>query len=132
MNTEGHSEAASAEASTDRDELVSALKEAQRAINSMKAEAENAGAHGDEQMLREACEAISNEGCAADDAIRAILASAPISPRDYFAAKAMQGLLSDSETLKSFSRVSEGRSVDTAVSRRCYELADAMLKARNA
>lgn len=53
--------------------LRDALQEAQRAINSMKAEAETAGAGGDEQMLQDAAEAISNEGLQADMAIRAAL-----------------------------------------------------------
>ncbi len=54
--------------------LVGALEDAQRAINSMKVEAETA-AQGDEQMMLEACETISNEGLQADMAIRAALAS---------------------------------------------------------
>lgn len=53
-----------------------ALEEARSAINSMKVEAETAG-QGDEQMMLEACETISNEGLQADMAIRAALASAP-------------------------------------------------------
>lgn len=56
--------------------LVAALEAAQAAINSMKVEAETA-AQGDEQMMLEACETISNEGLQADIAIRAALASAP-------------------------------------------------------
>jgi hypothetical protein len=52
-----------------RDMLLRALKAAQRAINSMKVEAET-GAQGDEQMMLEAAEQISNEGLAADMAIR--------------------------------------------------------------
>lgn len=55
--------------------LVAALIAAKQAINSMKAEAETA-AQGDEQMMLEACETISNEGLQADIAIRAALASA--------------------------------------------------------
>ncbi len=54
--------------------LVGALEDAQRAINSMKVEAETA-AQGDEQMMLEACETISNEGLQAGMAIRAALAS---------------------------------------------------------
>lgn len=54
-------------------ELVEALICAQQAINSMKVEAETA-AQGDEQMMLEACETISNEGLQADMAIRAALA----------------------------------------------------------
>lgn len=49
-----------------------ALIAAQRAINSMKNEAETA-AQGDEQMMLEACEEISKQGLAADTAIRAAL-----------------------------------------------------------
>jgi len=56
-------------------DLIAALKEAQSAINSMKVEAETA-AQGDEQMMLEACETISNEGLQADMAIRAALAFA--------------------------------------------------------
>ena len=70
-----------AQASTEKNEalqqvLVAALEEARSAINSMKVEAETAG-QGDEQMMLEACETISNEGLQADMAIRAALASAP-------------------------------------------------------
>lgn len=54
--------------------LIGALKDAQQAINSMKVEAETA-AQGDEQMILEACETISNEGLQADTAIRVALAS---------------------------------------------------------
>lgn len=54
-------------------ELKEALTGAQQAINSMKVEAETA-AQGDEQMMLEACETISNEGLDADMAIRAALA----------------------------------------------------------
>ena len=57
-------------------DLIAALEEARSAINSMKVEAETAG-QGDEQMMLEACETISNEGLQADIAIRAALASAP-------------------------------------------------------
>lgn len=57
-------------------DLIAALEEARSAINSMKVEAETAG-QGDEQMMLEACETISNEGLQADMAIRAALASAP-------------------------------------------------------
>lgn len=62
--------------------LVDALEDAQRAINSMKVEAETA-AQGDEQMMLEACETVSNEGFQADMAIRAALAAhgqAPAQP----------------------------------------------------
>lgn len=61
-------------------ELRAALIEARCAINSMKAEAEAAGAGGDEQMLQDACETISNEGLAASMAIDAALAAAPVQP----------------------------------------------------
>jgi hypothetical protein len=54
--------------------LIGELEDAQRAINSMKVEAETA-AQGDEQMMLEACETISNEGLQAGMAIRAALAS---------------------------------------------------------
>lgn len=53
-------------------ELEEALTSAQQAINSMKVEAETA-AQGDEQMMLEACETISNEGLQADMEIRAAL-----------------------------------------------------------
>lgn len=56
-------------------ELEDALTSAQQAINSMKVEAETA-AQGDEQMMLEACETISNEGLDADMAIRAALSKA--------------------------------------------------------
>lgn len=56
--------------------LVQALIGAQRAINSMKVEAETA-AQGDEQMMLEACEQISNEGLDAWMAIQSTLAAAP-------------------------------------------------------
>ena len=65
--------------------LIGALEDAQRAINSMKVEAETA-AQGDEQMMLEACETISNEGLQADMAIRAALAShgqAPAQAGEY-------------------------------------------------
>lgn len=54
--------------------LAGALEDAQRAINSMKVEAETA-AQGDEQMMLDACETISSEGLQADMAIRAALAA---------------------------------------------------------
>lgn len=54
------------------EELLDALRSAQEAINSMKVEAETA-AQGDEQMMLDACEAISNEGLQADMAIRAVI-----------------------------------------------------------
>lgn len=53
--------------------LQCALEDAGCAINSMKAEAEN-GAQGDEQMMLEACEQISNEGLQASMEIAAALA----------------------------------------------------------
>ena len=56
--------------------LVGALLDAQSAIHSMKTEAETA-AQGDEQMMLEACEQISNEGLDAWMAIQATLAAAP-------------------------------------------------------
>ena len=56
----------------DVEALTMALINAQRAINSMKVEAETA-AQGDEQMMLEACETISNEGLQADTAIREAL-----------------------------------------------------------
>lgn len=55
--------------------LVQALIGAQRAINSMKVEAETA-AQGDEQMMLDACEQISNEGLEASLAIQAALSTA--------------------------------------------------------
>lgn len=62
-------------ASNEADVLREALIKASMAILSMKVEAETA-AQGDEQMMLEACEQISNEGLAADMAIRAALAGA--------------------------------------------------------
>lgn len=56
-------------------ELEEALIRAQEAINSMKVEAETA-AQGDEQMMLEACETISNEGLDADMEIRDTLSNA--------------------------------------------------------
>ncbi|MDN5503260.1 MAG: hypothetical protein L0H10_05495 [Comamonas sp.] len=52
--------------------LQEALREAKYAIGSMKTEAETA-AQGDEQMMLEACEQISNEGLEASLAIDAVL-----------------------------------------------------------
>lgn len=59
--------------------LVQALIGAQRAINSMKVEAETA-AQGDEQMMLDACEQISNEGLEASLAIQAALSAAAQPP----------------------------------------------------
>lgn len=56
-------------------EMEEALTSAQQAINSMKVEAETA-AQGDEQMMLDACETISNEGLQADMEIRAALSKA--------------------------------------------------------
>ena len=56
-------------------ELEGALIRAKEAINSMKVEAETA-AQGDEQMMLEACETISNEGLDADMEIRDTLSKA--------------------------------------------------------
>ena len=53
--------------------LLLALSNARMAIESMKQSAETAGAGGDEQMLQEACESISQEGLEASEAIRAEL-----------------------------------------------------------
>lgn len=64
--------------------LVQALIGAQRAINSMKVEAETA-AQGDEQMMLDACEQISNEGLEASLAIQAALSTAaqpPAAPQE--------------------------------------------------
>ena len=52
-----------------------ALIAARKAINSMKVEAETA-AQGDEQMMLDACERISNEGLDASAAIDAAIAAA--------------------------------------------------------
>lgn len=60
---------------------LDALTAAQRAINSMKVEAETAGAGGDQEMLQDACEQISNEGLAADTAIRAAIAALQAEPQ---------------------------------------------------
>jgi len=59
--------------------LVQALIGAQRAINSMKVEAETA-VQGDEQMMLDACEQISNEGLEASLAIQAALSTAAQPP----------------------------------------------------
>ena len=61
--------------------LVQALIGAQRAINSMKVEAETA-VQGDEQMMLDACEQISNEGLEASLAIQAALSTAAQPPAD--------------------------------------------------
>ena len=49
--------------------------------------------------------------------------------RDYFAAKAMQGMLADPDTARTV-RVSR-RKLDEAVSELSYMFADAMIKERN-
>lgn len=59
--------------------LVAALEAAHDAIISMKVEAETA-AQGDEQMMLDACEQISNEGLAASEVIRAALSTAAAQP----------------------------------------------------
>ncbi len=61
-------------ANTNAAMLAEALRAAQRAIHSMKTEAETA-AQGDEQMMLEACEQISNEGLDAWMAIQTALAT---------------------------------------------------------
>lgn len=50
--------------------------------------------------------------------------------RDYFAAKAMQGMLADSETRESCPRGQEDKWT-RSFARVCYAFADAMLKARD-
>lgn len=52
--------------------------------------------------------------------------------RDYFAARIMQGIFSDAETILSFQAICNESeyTVDKLMSDRSYELADAMLKAR--
>lgn len=57
--------------------LVDALRTAQQYIESMKQTAETAGAGGDEQMLQEACESISQEGLQASQFIQAVLKEFP-------------------------------------------------------
>lgn len=59
-------------AQKDAERYKIALVSAKQAINSMKVEAETA-AQGDEQMMLEACEQISNEGLAASIAIDAAM-----------------------------------------------------------
>lgn len=49
--------------------------------------------------------------------------------RDYFAAKAMQAFFSDSQVLTAMAKGSRGPVVEAATA--AYELADAMLKARD-
>ncbi len=60
---------------------LDALKAAKRAINSMKVEAETAGAGGDQQMLQDACETISNEGLAASTALDKAIAALQAEPQ---------------------------------------------------
>lgn len=84
-------------------ELRAALIEARCAINSMKAEAEAAGAGGDEQMLQDACETISNEGLAASMAIDAALAAAPAQPVAVPAEPVAQVTVSDDDLDMGFS-----------------------------
>jgi hypothetical protein len=50
--------------------------------------------------------------------------------RDYFAAKAMQGMLADPDTARTVRKA--GRKMDEAVAELAYMFADAMLKARDA
>lgn len=51
--------------------------------------------------------------------------------RDYFAAKALQGMGANPETAKRMlDQFSESVELDNAVARQCYRMADAMLKAR--
>lgn len=57
--------------------LVDALRTAKQYIESMKQTAETAGAGGDEQMLQEACESISQEGLQASQFIQALLKEFP-------------------------------------------------------
>lgn len=50
--------------------------------------------------------------------------------RDYFAAKAMQGMLADPDTARTVQKAR--RKMDEAVAELAYAFADAMLKAREA
>jgi hypothetical protein len=50
--------------------------------------------------------------------------------RDYFAAKAVQGMLADPDTARTVRKT--GRKMDEAVAELAYMFADAMLKARSA
>lgn len=61
------------------DQLLAALQQAQRAINSMKVEAET-GAQGDEQMMLEAASSVSKEGLDAGEAIRELLEKIGVAP----------------------------------------------------
>lgn len=56
-----------------------------------------------------------------------------MSLRDYFAAKAMQGMLADRETILSFANKcqKEMLSPDSAMATAAYGMADAMLRARS-
>jgi hypothetical protein len=59
----------------ERDDLLAALVNAQLAINSMKDAAETGAVIGDEQGMSEALEQVSNDGLAADTAIRKALSA---------------------------------------------------------
>jgi len=52
--------------------------------------------------------------------------------RDYFAAKAMQGMLSNFDWMQHAAQQFEGVSGEELVPQMAYEIADAMLKAREA
>lgn len=86
-------------ASIGADALREALIKSSEAILSMKVEAETA-AQGDEQMMLEACEQISNEGLEAYMAIRATLASAaqPAAVPHAQMTKEIDNILSDPDT----------------------------------
>lgn len=55
-------------------DAVEALEHARAAISGMKTEAETAGAGGDEQMLQDAAETISNDGLEAETALYTFIA----------------------------------------------------------
>lgn len=76
---------------------LDALKAAKRAINSMKVEAETAGAGGDQQMLQDACETISNEGLAASTALDKAIAALEAEPQGWrdIASAPKDGLFQD-------------------------------------
>lgn len=79
--------------------LIAALEDAQAAINSMKVEAETA-AQGDEQMMLEACEQISNEGLKASEAIRAALTTAPAVPPEGWVMVPVEATVSMREAMQ--------------------------------
>ena len=110
---------------------LDALKAAKRAINSMKVEAETAGAGGDQQMLQDACETISNEGLAASTALDKAIAVLEAEPQDGDVEQAlnrMDALLDPSLNLLAVSEDSitlQGCRADMLTIRRALRMAPA-------